>query len=463
MREDKSKITPENDEKKPKRKHLLDWNVNYTTIAIYALIVILFAVLCAFIFLNNNDFGKYLSSFISVFNPIIYGVLFAYLLNYIVRFFESTMLKSIVAKGHRRSARLYAVLMTVVVVLAVIFVVVLSIVPNAKQGYEDLQSKMGGYIEDVRKWFEELAEGEGLFASYMSSALKYVNDLISNLYNVISNGSKVVLESLGTIVITLKDILLGLVFAFYFLFSKERLTAQLKKALRAVTSDGIYKKTLHIVSLIDEKFGGFVTIRILDSIVVGVVCFIGTWPLEIPYHSLISLAVGAACLVPIFGPIVVIAITGFIVFARSTNVWLLIAYLTFTIIVHIANSNLLRFMTKKASAGLSAILIFVALLIMTGFFGLFGIIFGVPIFAVIYELIKEWGEKRLKKKSAPVETIEYISAGVGEDLNKEAEAKEEKKARRDEKIKNLFKKKKKYADAPADDTAEAPSEEGENE
>ena len=455
MNEDENKKTPETEEIKPKKKHLIDWNLNYTTIAIYALIVILFAVFCAFIFLNNNDFGKYLSAFISVFNPILYGILFAYLMNYIVRFFENTLLKSLVAKGHRRTSRLYAVIMTTVIVIAVISVVVLAIVPNAKQGYADLKGKMGIYIEDVRKWFEQLADGEGLFASYMSSVLTYLNDLVQDLYAMISNASKVVLDSLGEIVVTLKDILLGLVFAFYFLFSKERLTAQLKKALRAVTSDGVYEKTLHVVSLIDEKFGGFLTIRILDSIVVGVVCFLGTWPLDIPYHALISLVLGAACLVPIFGPIVAITVTGFIVFARSTNPWLLIAFLAFAIIIHIVNSNLLRFTTRKASAGLSAMLIFVAILVMTGFFGLFGLVFGVPIFAVIYDLIKEWSENRLKKKAAPVETIEYISTGAGEELNKEAEEKEEKKAKRDEKIKNLFKKKKKSTAAQEDSADDA--------
>ena len=388
----------------------LNWNKKYTTIAIYALLVILFAVVCAFFFLNYNDFGTYVSGITSVFKPIIYGGIFSYMLNYLMKFFERTVFRKTIDAGHVRAGRLLSVLLTAVILLIFISLIILMIVPQVISGYNDLESKISFYIANVQEWLRGLSVREGLFASYIKSIVDYINGLIDNIYELIKNTLPAITTALGTIVITVKDVLLGLVFAVYFLIAKERLLAQMKKLIRAISGEKAYPKIREIFRICDDKFGKYFIIRLVDMITIGTVSFFGFWAIGIPYYPLISFIVGFSSFIPIFGPIVGIALSGFIIFISSTDVWKLIGFLIFIIAVMIIEKQLVRRFLRRNDIGLSAIWIFFAIIVMTGFFGLAGTILGVPIFAIVYDLIKVWTERRLKKKGVPHETLseEYL-------------------------------------------------------
>lgn len=442
---DDNKNLPDLPKEETEKKRKVDWNKKYTTIAVYALFVILFAVVCVFFFLNNHDFGKYASSFLSVFNPIIYGMIFAYLLNKLMKKVEIYVFGFLERPGKRRLQRTFSVFLTVIAVVLVICLFLWLLVPQIVAGYADLEGKMKFYIGNVQQWLETLDDNAGAFSEYIASAVKYINNLIDKVYEIIKNITPQIAGAAKNIVVTVKDVLLGFVFAIYFLFAKERLSAQANKALRALMTDKAYTGTKKVVSLIDDKFGNFVTGKILDAILVGLICFFGCWAIGVPYYPLISMIIGVCNLVPVFGPIVGIALSSFIVFIASMDTFLMFWYLLFVVLLQILDAHFITSKLVGEKLGLPAMWIFASLIVMAGFFGLPGMIIAVPTFDVIRELLKEKTESRLGKKGAPTDTEEYYSSDDGIAIHEEQQQATEKSRARDkkfiEKIKNLFRKK----------------------
>ena len=429
----------------PGRKSRVNWNKKYTTIAVYALLGILFAVLCVFFFLNNHEFGKYVGSVLSVFSPIIYGTIFAYLLNKLMVKVETHVFGFLEKPGKRRLQRALSVFLTAIAVVLVICLFLWLLVPQIVAGYADLEGKMKFYIGNVQQWLDGLGENAGEFSGYIASAAKYLNNFINKIYEVIKNILPQIAGAAKNVVLTVKDMLLGFVFAIYFLFAKERLAAQSNKVLRAVASDKVYEGTKKVFSLIDDRFGNFITGKILDLILVGIVCFFGCWIIGVPYYPLISLIIGVCNLVPVFGPIVGIALSSFIVFITSMDVSLMFWYLLFVVLLHILDAHFVTSKLVGEKLGLPAMWIFASLVVMAGFFGLPGMIIAVPTFDVIRELMKEKAESRLSKKDAPTQTSEYYSTEDGVAIYEEGIQATEKSRARDkkfiDKVKSLFKKK----------------------
>lgn len=418
-------------EEKPRR---VEWNRKYTTIAVYALLVILFAVVCVFFFLNYNDFGKYISKIIAVFNPIFYGIIIAYLLNYAVKLFERSVFHFLDKPGKLRTRRLLSVFLTAICVLMVFSLVMVILIPQVIAGYKDLEGKMGFYIESVQKWLTDVSGKEGIFSSFITSAVEYINSFIGRAYELLQNIVPLITSAAKTIVVTVKDLLLGFIFAIYFLIAKERLCVQLKKLVRAISGNRFYDGTMRVCSLVNDKFGSFLIGRIIDSILISVLCFIGTWAIGIPYYPLVSLIIGLTNIVPLFGPIVGIVVTGFIVFISSMNPWMLFWYLLFVILLQIVNANFINGKMPGGNAGLSATWIFIAIIIMTGFFGIAGTIIGVPLFAVLYDVGKRWTEKKLAAKNAPINTKDYYADEDALLIDREYDESKEKKRLREEKL-----------------------------
>lgn len=438
---------PENNTEETGKKRRISWNKKYTTIAVYALFVILFAVVCVFFFLNNHDFGKYASGFLSVFNPIFYGILFAYLMNKLMKKVELNVFGFLERPGKRRLQRALSVLVTIVAVVLVFCLFIWILIPQVMAGYKDLEGKMKFYIGSVQAWLETLDDNAGEFSEYIASAVGYINSLINKAYELIRNVIPQVAGAAKNIVVTVKDMLLGFVFAIYFLFAKERLSVQTNKVLRALCTDRSYGGIRKVAGLVDEKFGGFLTGKILDSLFVGIICFGGCWAIGVPYYPLISIIVGVCNFVPVFGPIVGIALSGFIVFIASMDVSLMFWYLLFVVLLHIFDAHFVSSRLVGEKTGLPAMWIFASLVVMAGFFGLPGMIIAVPTFDVIHELLKEKTKSRLEKKGASSDTTDYYASEDGVALCEEQKEASEKSRLRDRDIalhvKNLFSKKKK--------------------
>ena len=203
------------------------------------------------------------------------------------------------------------------------------------------------------------------------------------------------------------DIILGFVFAIYFLLAKEHLLAQIKKILRAIFKENTYQNILRIVSLTDNTFGKYFTGAILDSILVGIICFILMTILGMPYAPLISVIIAATNVIPFFGPFIGAIPSALILFVA--NPIYAVYFAIMVLVLQQIDGNIIAPRIHSASTGLDPVWVIVSITLMSGLFGFVGMFIGVPLFSVLYTLVKEQVEMRLAKKSLPLETVNYMN------------------------------------------------------
>ena len=210
------------------------------------------------------------------------------------------------------------------------------------------------------------------------------------------------------------DVLIGFIVAIYLLFGKEKFLGQGRKIVYAFNTPRRANIILHLAAKTNKTFSGFIIGKLIDSAIIGVLCFIGLSILKMPYTLLVSVIVGVTNVIPVFGP--------YIGAIPSTILILLVDpmkglyFVIFIFLLQQLDGNVIGPMILGDSTGLSAFWVMFAILIGGGLFGLVGMIVGVPTFAVIYYIIKMLIQQKLEQKKLPIETENYNEKNyVGED------------------------------------------------
>lgn len=392
-------------------------NDKYASIAFYAFLTITAA---AAVFLCILNFGKVTDAIGSVFaalSPFTYGFVVAYLCNPILCFYERTILSFKKAKRNMHTVRrVLSLILTMLTALAVISVILYAIIPQSVQSFEDLGSQMNIYIENVQNFADELVQehsqkilGEqydtlaALLSEYDISL--NIKDLFTQYYTLIQSGANYVINYGGALVGEVKNFVIGVILALYFLYSKEKLCAQMKKILSALFKRRTYLNTIRLARFTHETFGGFIIGKLLDSFIIGLLSLFVLWIFDIPYYPLFSVIIGITNLVPFFGPIVGCIICCLLILIVSPADFLLT--LIIIIVIGQIDGNILEPRILGNSIGISSLWVIVAITAAGGLFGFTGMVLGVPMTAVLYVLFKQFIENRLRHKNIPVHTEFY--------------------------------------------------------
>lgn len=401
----------------------IQWNKKYTTIAIYACAVSLITIFLLFTGLNIKNILDTVSQIIKILNPIIYGFIIAYVLNPIVKMCEKYVFKFLRKKKPREKLkRILSILLTYIFMATVITIFFSFIVPQIVTSYKDLESKMLTYVTSAQQWIEELIEKSEFAMQQYNKLMEFIDidkitdslqDIIQQTYNLLQNVSPHILNFITMIMDQLRNALIGIIFSVYFLVSKEKLIAQMKKVLYAIFKRERVQKILGFGQFTDKTFGGYIIGKLLDSTIIGVITFIVLALLKVPYYPIISLIIGITDLIPFFGPFLGAIPSAFIVFIAqpSYTIWFVIVI----ILIQQLEGNIISPKILGDSTGLSAMWVVIAITIMGGLFGIIGMFIGVPVFAVIYYIIKTIIDKRLEKKNLSSNTEHYIK-NEGEDV-----------------------------------------------
>ena len=401
----------------------IDWNKRYTTIAIYAFLVILCVVFFVFLILDFNTFWHYVVKFLSVFNPVFYGIGITYLLCPSVNFFEKRVFRVLERKNKYRMKRTLSVLCTFILAVVLLVLFLWRILPSVFRGYADLQNVSGLYLETVKTWLLGLSSGEGALAGYIEKITEYSISLLDKIYGAIFSSVPDVGSLAGAAFGILKDFFLGVILAIYFLLAKERLVAQIKKIGRALFDSGKYAALAKGANLADKKFGGYIKGQIADALIIGSVCFICTSIIGIPYYPLVSTLVGIACVIPVFGLLIGTLVGAFIILLADPMemVW----FVLFMMVLHQVNKHMIRPRVIRSGVDASSIFMFTAIIVMTGLLGFWGLIIGVPVFTILYTILYDATERRLARKGLATDTCEYYSTEAGRELHDEMTRKKE--------------------------------------
>lgn len=385
-------------------------NQKYITIAVYALIVLIATIAIVFFFLNLDIVSTFFKKLLKICAPLIYGACIAYALNPLVRIFEEKVFRPRRKNKHisRSARRTLSVSAALLSVIAFVTLFIAMIIPQLKASIKDLIDKFPEYIASLETLATDLARSNEMIANAVNSALDYLNDLMSRSYELLQEYLPMLKDVIQSVAVVLFDIVLGFVFAVYFLFSKEYLLAQTKKITKSLFSEKFYHKLAYFVSLTDRTFGKYFVAAILDSILVGFICFLLVQIAGMPYAPLIGLVIAITNIIPIFGPFLGAIPCAIILFVCKPSYAIIFGIMI--LIVQQIDGNIIVPRIHGASTGLPPVWIIVSITIMSGLFGFVGMFIGVPCFSVIYMLVKQYVENRLNQKSFRTDTIAYMTS-----------------------------------------------------
>ncbi|MDD6094434.1 MAG: AI-2E family transporter [Clostridia bacterium] len=394
-------------------------NEKYASIAFYAGCVVVTSVLIILAIFNFGTLWKYVKSILAVLSPFVYGFVFAYLTQPIMSFYERTIFSFKKSKKNRFALRrALSLTLTIITVIAFLSVIIYSIVPGIAGSIESLGSQLNNYIANLQSFADETVakfsgtllgkEYSTLSALLAEHDIKFsIKDILQASYismqgavdYIINYGSKIVSEII--------NILMGCFVAVYFLINKEKVTAQIKKLMAAIMSRRAYLNTVRLARYTHKTFGGFIVGKLIDSIIIGFISLFVFWIFRIPYYPLLSVIIGLTNIIPTFGPIIGGVIGGVLLLIVSPSK--LIAFVIIVLAIQQFDGNILGPKILGESIGLSAMWVMIAIVAAGGFFGFTGMIVGVPATAVVYVLLKQWTERRLRRKNMPYHTKFYAT------------------------------------------------------
>ncbi|OUN84464.1 AI-2E family transporter [Flavonifractor sp. An52] len=376
---------PEKEDPKNKKKwYILDGS------HVQLLIVLIVAIL---FYVGLNHFSVVtvrINQFMGVLSPFIVGFAIAYLLNTPMCFFERKLFPN------HRFKRALSILLVYVLAFAVVAILLGLIVPQVVQSVKDLAGNMQTYLTSLDQLVQDLTEQFDLDADA-------INDMFGNFQNMISNMTAKAAEALPQLLDVGFAIgsgviagITALISSIYMLAGKDRLVPQLKKLLYATVSKRRSDWLLGVCGQANRVFVGFINGKIIDSAIIGVLCFILCAIFQIPYPMLVSVTVGVTNVIPFFGPIIGAIPCLFILVI--VDPWAALRFFALVIGLQQFDGNILGPKILGDSTGLSAIWVLISIVTCGGLFGFPGMILGVPTFAVLYALVREWVNKRLKAK-----------------------------------------------------------------
>ncbi|MBQ0084269.1 MAG: AI-2E family transporter [Clostridiales bacterium] len=373
-------------------------------------------ILFFFLIFKFSTVLSVIGKLIYILEPIILGAVIAYLLNPIQKFFSKYILKllrKIFKKniGFEKASLIISIAFSMLLFVFVIIVFFYLVIP-------EFSGSIVSLINTLPPKAEHLVNEAELFLKDNEKMLSWINDFYNSQKSFFDNFVVTNANSLASTLATgvldvinfLKDFVIGIIVAFYILASKSKFKAQFKKILCALFKQKKVNTVLRGMRKCDSIFGGFINGKLLDSLIIGVLCFIGTTILRIPYTMLISVIIGVTNIIPVFGPYIGGAICGILLLLDSPIKCLY--FVIFIILLQALDGNVIGPKILGDSTGLSAFWVMVSIIVGGGLFGVLGMLLGVPTFAVIYYIIKTFLYRALKKKKLPTDTELYT------DINK---------------------------------------------
>ena len=372
-------------------------------------LVIVACILVYFAMLRIEAISNTFSKILDILKPVLYGCLIAYFLNpivrrvdqYLVPALEKNMKNKEKAKNLSRSIGVAA---AVVIMIAVVTALINMMIPELINSIRNLIFTLPSQINQLVKQVNNIKLDDSTMTSMLKNAMNEASTSLQNwirtdLLNKVNELMTHLTVGLYTLVMEMFHAVVGVIVSVYILFGKEKFISQSKKAAYAIFPAERANLFIHIAVKTNEIFGGFIIGKMIDSIIIGILCFVGTSILNMPYAMLVSVIVGVTNVIPFFGPYIG-AIPSAILIAL-TNPVKGIYFLIFILLLQQFDGNILGPKILGNSTGLSAFWVIVSILLGGGLFGIVGMLFGVPTFAVIYYVIKLLVDNKLEKKELP--------------------------------------------------------------
>ena len=385
-------------------------NKKYQTIAIYAAVVIAVNVLLVLALYNFKNIVKGVKDFFVVLEPVTWGVVIAFLTNPIMEK-TSKLLGKLYKSEEQRVKRagfikIVSVIVTEMLFLGIVTGLVAIVVPELIKSVMEIFDNAGSIVESIQKWINKLFRNYPSIEQAASKWLSKFNTDIGTIYDNVKPMLENILTGAWGVVTVVKNFILGFIVSVYMMCSKDKLLAQIKKMIIAITRKRTCEKIMSVCSQANTVFSGFITGKIVDSIIIGLICFIGLTIMGVPYATMISVLIGVTNIIPFFGPLIGAIPSALLILLIAPNKCII--FVVFVVVLQQFDGNILGPKILGDSTGLPGFWVLISLLVFGGLFGFVGMVLAVPTSALVYSFIRSAVEERLRRKKLPVSTNYYM-------------------------------------------------------
>lgn len=374
----------------------------YLKIGITGAAILASGILCAFVLFKMPVIISVLKGITEILKPFLYGVVFAYLLAPLCNKIEEKLFQ-IFPKAKTKARRFIcfiAIVISLCVAIAVIWPIIMMIIPQVWDSVMKIIQMVPQKLIVVNNWIEHMLENQpelqAYFEEFSSQAESNIDsllnvDTIQKVQSIINSLSVQLFGVLGVV----KNIFLGLLISAYLLGSRKLFGAQAGLILHGVFSDKWAKIIEEEIRYTDKMFNGFLVGKIIDSAIIGLLCFAGTSIMGFEAPAFISVIIGITNIIPFFGPFIGAIPCGLLLLLE--NPMHCLYFIIFIFVLQQLDGNVIGPKILGNTTGVSSFWVLFAILLFGGMWGVVGMVIGVPLFAVIYDIIRKLVYRGLRK------------------------------------------------------------------
>ncbi len=346
-------------------------------------------------------------SLLGVITPFLIGIGLAFLQLPIVRVMDRLLLKTLFRRTKRpKTVRAISTTVALIAVLALVGAFLGILLPQMVSSIKSLITIIGNFINTNSEKLNELL-GKPEFLNFEGPRIQIDWQV---LFNTLTDNLDPVLDGVMTVTTAiyqpLFQIFIGLITAFYLLLDKEHLCAQFKKMTYAFLPKERSESLVYWTRRASRIFSGFLSGKIIDSIIIGCLCYLGMLIMNLEYPLLISVIVGITNILPFFGPF--IGAIPSVLILLIVNPYSALWFAIFIIVLQQIDGNIIGPLILGDSVGIEPLWIMISIVIGGGLFGFVGMLLSVPVFALLYAIVRSFAEMHLKHRDLPVATDDYL-------------------------------------------------------
>lgn len=372
-----------------------------------------------FIFKLGTIFTAF-KTLIKILAPFIYGAAFAYILKPVCSLIEKLLgkllIKYLKPDTSFKISRVFGILVSILLGFAFFYIVIALVVPQLFESVTNFVGTLPAIFDSASLWLEQLVKNNEVLVNYVKdfstsfeeTAMDYIqNSLIPGMDKVVTGFSTTVMS----VVEFATNITIGIIVAIYLLWGRNTFKKQFKTVINCIFSKKWSNQIFEELKYADKTMSGFINGKILTSFIIGMICFIFLNITAMPYAMLISVFIAITNIIPFFGPLIGAIPSALLIF--MIDPWKCLIFVIFIVITQQIEGNIIEPRVLGSTIGLSSFWVLFAIILFGGMFGFIGMIVGVPVFAVIYDILRKilrWGilkrkEKLLEKEEAEANAL----------------------------------------------------------
>ena len=396
----------------------MKWNIEkkYIRIGIIALSVIIIAILFNYSLVHRAEYKQFRTMINNTLFPIVAGFVMAYLQNPVLNFFEHYIFTPVgrlffkAEADRKKFSRGMGVVFTVSLFLLLVIGGMYLVVPQIYQSLLNIVTEAPDYYLRMTTWMKSLNKKNSEVGQYIlllsdkgyTQAINYLNnEILPNMDKIVAGITSGIVGGLKLLL----NVVIAMIISIYVLLEKEILVSKSKKMMYSFFETGVANQIVRGIRYMDQVFGGFISGKIIDSFIIGLICYIFMTIVQFDYPVLISIIVGVTNIIPYFGPIIGAVPSALILLMTDYRHGIIFA--VFALILQQVDGNIIGPVILGDRLNLSSMWILFAIIIGGGFFGVPGMILGAPCFACLYALLGTISRTMLVRKQLPVNSDDY--------------------------------------------------------